>query len=49
MASRPSDLAERISSRRETDSSLSPKTFGLPVELARAKAREILQQSPQGD
>jgi hypothetical protein len=48
MASRPRDRAERISSRRETDSS-SRETFRLPVELARAKAREILRQSPQGD
>ena len=49
MANRPNDLAERISSRRETDSSYSRVTFRLPVELARAKAREILKQSPQGD
>lgn len=49
MASRPSDLAERISSRRKTDSSFSRETFRLPVELARAKAREILRHSPQGD
>jgi hypothetical protein len=49
MASRPSDLAERVSSRRETDSNFSRETFRLPVERARAKAREILKQSPQGD
>ena len=49
MASRPGDLAERMSSRRDTDSSFSRETFRLPVELARAKAREILNQSPQGD
>jgi hypothetical protein len=40
MASRPSDLAERISNNRET--------FTLPVEAARAKARVILSQAPQG-
>jgi hypothetical protein len=40
MASGPSDLAERISDKRET--------FRLPVEAARAKAREILSEAPQG-
>ena len=49
MTSRPSDLAELTSSRRETDSSFSREMFRLPVELARAKAREILGQSPQND
>jgi hypothetical protein len=47
MASRPSDLAERLSDR-EPDEGLSRKTFRLPVETARAKAREILNQFPQG-
>jgi len=48
MANRPSDLAARISSRREPESNGSRETFRLPVELARAKAREILDQLPQG-
>jgi hypothetical protein len=44
MANRPSDLAERIFNRRES----TRKTFRLPVEAARVKAREILDQLPQG-
>ena len=47
MAYRPSDLAERISNR-EPDDGFSRRTFRLPVEVARAKAREILNQFPQG-
>ena len=47
MASRPSDLAERISSR-EPDDGFSRDTFRLPVDMARVKAREILNQLPQG-
>ena len=42
MANRPNDLAERISSRRETDSSFSRETFRLPVELARARLAKFL-------
>jgi hypothetical protein len=45
MANRPSDLAERISNRRES----TRETFRLPVEAARVKAREILDQFPQGN
>ena len=48
MASRPSDLAERISNGREPDDGFSRDTFRLPVEIARTKAREILNQLPQG-
>ena len=48
MAYRPSDLADRISKRREPDDGFSRETFTLPVEAARLKAREILNQSPQG-
>jgi hypothetical protein len=44
MANRPSDLAERISNQRES----TRETFRLPVEAARVKAREILDQFPQG-
>lgn len=48
MAIRPSDLADRLSNRREPDEGFSRETFRLPVEAARLKAREILNQSPQG-
>lgn len=48
MVSRPSNLAERISGQREPDTGLSRQTFRLPVERARAKAREILNEFPQG-
>jgi hypothetical protein len=44
MTHRPSELAERISNRRES----TRETFRLPVEAARVKAREILDQFPQG-
>jgi hypothetical protein len=47
MASRPKEIAERISSQREPDG-LSRQTFRLPVDRARAKAREILNEFPQG-
>lgn len=49
MSDRPSDLADRVSGRRELDDSLSPKTFRLPLEAARHKAREIINQMPQDD
>jgi hypothetical protein len=45
MADRPSDLAERMSQRREANASL---IFTLPVETARAKVREFLNQPAQG-
>jgi hypothetical protein len=48
MASRPSDVAERMSNHRERDDGFSRRTFRLPVDMARAKAREILSQFPQG-
>jgi hypothetical protein len=53
MASRLPNLAERIASRRQQDANinstgLSRQTFRLPVERARAKAREILSEFPQG-
>ena len=41
MPDRPRDIAERISDRRER------VTLTLPVEAARAKAREIIAQAPQ--
>jgi hypothetical protein len=48
MASRPIDLAVRMSDRREPDDGLLRETFRLPVELARVRAREILSQIPKG-
>jgi hypothetical protein len=41
MIDRPSDLAERMSNHREA-------TFTLPVEVARAKVREFINQPAQG-
>jgi hypothetical protein len=38
---RPRDLADRMSVPRQ------PKTFTLPIDAARTKAREILGQFPQ--
>jgi hypothetical protein len=40
MLVRPRDLADRMSGPGE------PKTFTLPVDVARIKAREIINQSP---
>jgi hypothetical protein len=48
MANRPRDLADRISGRREPDDRPLRETFTLPLEAARVKAREILNQFPQG-
>jgi hypothetical protein len=48
MAQRLSDLAERISHWRERDRKSSRETFRLPIVAARLKAREILNQLPQG-
>jgi hypothetical protein len=48
MAYRPRDLADRISQAREPDEGFARETFTLPVEAARLKAREILNQFPQG-
>jgi hypothetical protein len=43
MANRPSDLADRMS-----EQGFSRETFTLPIETARAKARQILDELPQG-
>lgn len=43
MLARPRDLADRISGIQE------PETFTLPIDAARLKAREILNQSPQAE
>jgi hypothetical protein len=48
MANRPSDLAVRISNRSGPDHGVSRETFTLPIEAARLKAREIIDQFPQG-
>jgi hypothetical protein len=42
MPARPRDLAARISG-------VQPKIFKLPIDAARRKAREILNQAPQGN
>jgi hypothetical protein len=41
MLTRPGDLASRMSG-------IAPETFTLPIDAARRKAREILDQFPQG-
>jgi hypothetical protein len=43
MRVRPRDLAARMSG------ALQPRIFKLPVDAARRKAREILNQVPQGN
>ena len=49
MSIRPSDLAKSMSDHRQLDGGSSLEIFRLPVDVARATAREILSQSPQGD
>ena len=46
MALRPSELAERISDQCDPGDEFLRETFRLPVEAARAKAREIISQNP---
>jgi len=48
MAPKPSDLAERMSNRNALADADMYEIFKLPVEAARAKAREIISQAPQG-
>ena len=48
MAYRPRELADRVANRPEPDDRFSRETVRLPVETARTKAREILNQLPQG-
>jgi hypothetical protein len=48
MANTPRDLANRMAHPREPDYGLLRETFTLPVEAARAKARQILDEFPQG-
>ena len=48
MENRPRDLANRMAHRRELpDDGLLRETFTLPVEAARVKARQILDEFPQ--
>jgi hypothetical protein len=47
MASKPSDLAERMSNRNALADVDLYEIFKLPVEAARAKAREIISQAPK--
>ena len=42
MLARPRDLADRMAGMPRSE------TFTLPIDTARAKAREILNRSPQG-
>jgi hypothetical protein len=49
MTPKPSDLAERMSNRDEPADGTMRETLQMPVEAARAKAREIIRQAPQGD
>ena len=48
MANRPSDLATRMYDRAEPGDALIQEKLRLPVEAARAKAREILRRPPRG-
>jgi hypothetical protein len=48
MANRPSDLAQRMSSRAEP-SGMVCQTLRLPVDAARTTARQIINQCRQGD
>jgi hypothetical protein len=43
MPVRPQDLAARMSGAQQ------PEIFKLPIDAARLKAREIIEQAPQGN
>ena len=50
MSKLPNDLAKRMSSRRrELDNGFLPVTFRLPLDAARHKVREIINQHPQNN
>ena len=49
MANRPSDLADRMRDWDEPGDGSIRETLRLPVEAARRKVREIINQRPQGD
>lgn len=44
---RPRDLADRMARRRDAPDGFVRKTFSLPREEARAKAKSILEAYPQ--
>jgi hypothetical protein len=48
MANRPRDLADQMAGQHNLNDGSLHETFTLPVEAARVKAREILNQFPQG-
>jgi len=48
MASRPSDLADQMAGQHNLNDVSLHETFILSIEAARLKAREIIDQSPQG-
>jgi hypothetical protein len=47
MASRPRDLADRMSRRRRLDDGYLRETFTLPRDQARSKARDFLTRYPK--
>jgi hypothetical protein len=48
MANRPRDLADQMAGQHNLNDGSLHQTFTLPVEAARLKAREIIDQFPQG-
>jgi hypothetical protein len=48
MANRPRDLEDQMAGQHNSNDGSLHETFTLPVEAARVKAREILNQFPQG-
>jgi hypothetical protein len=48
MASRPRDLADQMAGQHNVNDGSLHETFTLPIEAVRLKAREIIDQSPQG-
>ncbi len=47
MAQKAADLATRMAQRDELVDGILRQTLRMPVEAARAKAREIIRQAPQ--
>jgi hypothetical protein len=48
MANRPRDLADQMAGQHNLNDGYLHETFTLSIEAARLKAREIIDQSPQG-
>ena len=48
MANRPRDLADQMAGQHNLNNGPLHETFTLSVEAARLKAREIIDQFPQG-